>query len=61
VRREPLAHEPFVLLGLGQVLAEGAGELGVTGDLGGGAQLSERLLLDRVRVGQVLGELLFEA
>jgi hypothetical protein len=49
-----------VLLGLDQVVGEDLRELRVTGDARRRAQLLERLLLDRVRVGEVLGELLVD-
>jgi hypothetical protein len=54
---EPGADDPLLLLGLDQVLGEDAAELGVAGDVRRGTQLGQRLLLDRVGVGQVLDEL----
>jgi hypothetical protein len=39
------------------VVAERARELRIARDLGGRSQLPERLLLDRMNVGQILGEL----
>ena len=57
-RLEPLAHEPLVAFGLGQVLVERGGDLGSPAIFGARLHLHERLLLDRVRVGQVLRQLL---
>src|SRR3954471_24421794 len=57
---EALAHEPLVALGLGEVLAERVGEAGVAGEVGRRAHLRDRLLLDGVRVGQVLDELVVD-
>src|SRR3954452_19597224 len=57
---EALAHEPLVALGLRQVRAEGVGEAGVAGEVGRRAHLRDRLLLDGVRVGQVLDELVVD-
>ena len=60
MRLEPGADEPLLVLGLDLMLGEQAAELGVAGDFGRAAQLRERLLLDGVRVGQVLGQLLVQ-
>jgi hypothetical protein len=49
-----------VLLGLAEVLLEDARELRVTCGIGGSAQLGKRLRLDRVRIGEVLRELLLD-
>jgi hypothetical protein len=49
-----------VLFGLAQMLGEDPAELGVAGDAGRGPHLDQRLLLDGVRVGQVLRELLVD-
>jgi hypothetical protein len=57
---ELLAHQPLVLLGLAQVLGEDPAQLGVAGHARGEPELGQRLLLDRVDVGQVLGQLLVE-
>jgi hypothetical protein len=57
---EALSHEALVALGLSQVGAERVGELRVAGEVRGGAHLGEGLLLDGVRVGQVLDELLVD-
>src|SRR3954454_16912896 len=57
---EALAQEPLVALGLRQVRAEGVGEAGVAGEVGRRAHLRDRLLLDGVRVGQVLDELVVD-
>ena len=59
-RLEAIANEPLVVLRLAQVRGEGGGDLGVARDLVSRAHLRERLLLDRMRVGEVLGELVLE-
>ena len=48
----------LLLLGLTEVVTEGGREAGVAGDLRGGPELRQRLLLDGVGVGQVLGQLI---
>jgi hypothetical protein len=55
-----LAHPSLLALRLDQVVAERARELRIARDLGGRSQLPERLLLDRMNVGQILGELFVE-
>src|SRR5207248_9172375 len=57
VRLEPLFEQPLLTLGLGQVLLEDLLEPGMAGDAGGDLELRERLLLDRVGVGQILNKL----
>src|SRR5215210_8317131 len=60
VRVEQGLDEALVLAGLLEVLLEQARELRVARDVGALRQQSDRLALDRVRVGQVLHELLSE-
>src|SRR5581483_6151402 len=57
---EQLANEPLVLAGLPQVLAERVRDLRVAGDVRRVAELCERLLFDRVRVRQILRQLLVD-
>jgi len=54
---EPRADLSLLLLGLRDVPREGGRELRIAGHRGRPAQLGQGLLLDRVDVGQVLGEL----
>src|SRR3954468_15064659 len=60
MRVQALADEALVALGLRQVRPEGVGEAGVAGEVGRRAHLRDRLLLDGVRVGQVLDELVVD-
>ena len=61
VRLQAVADQPFLLLGLAEMVGEETGQLRVAGDLGRGAELGERLLLDRMRVRHVLDQLLTHA
>ena len=58
---EPRAYETLVLLGLHEVGAEDLGQFGVADRIGSPAQLLQRLLLDRMGVRQVLGQLFTRA
>ena len=58
MRLQAAPDQPLLLLGLAQVVGEQRRQVGVAGDVGRGAELGERLLLDRVGVGEVLDELL---
>src|SRR5204863_4005813 len=53
-------HAPLVALRLRQVLAVGRREVWVSGDVRRGPELGQRLLLDRMRIGQVLRQLFRE-
>ena len=57
-RLEPLADQALVLLGLRQVTDEGFGQRPVSGQRGRGLHLGQRLLLDRVDVGEVFVQLI---
>src|SRR5439155_14100766 len=57
---EQLADEPLVLFRLPLVLAECVRDLLVAGEIRRVAKLGERLLLDRVRIGQILRQLLVD-
>ena len=54
---EQLADRPLVPLGLGQMVSEDLRESGVSGDVRRRLQLVQRLLFDRVDIGEVGGEL----
>src|SRR3954449_349907 len=60
VRLEQRVDQPRVLAGLLEVLGVELGEDGVAGDLLALRQQRDRLVLDRVRVGEVLEQLLVE-
>jgi hypothetical protein len=59
-RLEALAHAALVLLGFRDVPLERGDQHGIAGDLRGCLHLREGLLLDRVRVGEVLEGLLVD-
>ena len=60
VRLEPSANEALLLLGLGDVLAEGPRQLRIARHPRRDAHLHECLFLDRMDVGEVLHELFLE-
>src|SRR5204863_9462927 len=57
---QEIPYAPLVAFGLRQVLAVGRREVWVSGDVRRGPQLGQRLLLDRMRIGQVLRQLFCE-
>jgi len=57
---QPPSDQALVPLGLTLMGRKRRGDLSVTGDLRGQTHLHERLFLDRMHIGQVLGQLLLE-
>src|SRR4051812_24767133 len=52
-----MSHHSFVLFGLAEVLGKRGGHPAVTGETGGNAKLRQRLLLDRMCIGEILHKL----